>query len=419
MISPEIINLKTDFNKKLDKTNYKTQFLPDCLLDISKLQNLFFRNQNIKTQYLIDLVHNLILKYYFTKQNSFNLSSVILKEKYGYLYNYYINYLTENNILILTKKHKAGKNARIYKINESVLKNKITRFKNQNKTLIKKYKNDVLSIDKQDFSKNKIDYWIKKKLVSDLFYVEIDYAKSIFFLESTLQDNDIYQRNRYSVESINDKHIFYHFDNFGRMHTNFTILKSFLRKNCLLINGESTCEIDIKNSQPLFLSKLIDLYNVDFIDEDELKFFKYLTKSGKFYDYFIKKSNDEERKTIKSSVYKVFFGKNYPNKFDRIFEEKFPTIYKFIKYFKKVNGGYKTLSYSLQNLESDFIYNKVIKEIFQKNPDINILTVHDSIISPVSHGDFVKDIFHKHLNIEFGTNTTDCKNIDFDIYSYA
>lgn len=63
---------------------------------------------------------------------------------------------------------------------------------------------------------------------------------------------DIYNRNKYSIECINDKHIFYHFDKYGRLHTNFTILKSFIRKNCLLIDNEETYEFDIKKFTATF-----------------------------------------------------------------------------------------------------------------------------------------------------------------------
>ena len=275
-----IPKLKFDFKKKLANKKYSIQFLPHQLNTESKTEFLMYKGKKIKSAYLIDIVHNLILKYYFKKDNSFNLSSIVLKEKYGHLYNYYIDYLIEKNVLVLIKKHLKGKNARIYSLDVRILQNQITRFKNQDRTLIKKYRNAVSSIANEDILKNKITPEVKKKLVEDLFYVEIDYSRSIFFLDSTIQDTDIYNRNKYSVECINDKHIFYHFDNFGRMHTNFTILKSFIRKNCLLINGEETTEIDIKNSQPLFLTKLIQSVGLDKVDPTEFELFKYLTING-------------------------------------------------------------------------------------------------------------------------------------------
>jgi hypothetical protein len=330
-----------------------------------------------------------------------------------------MDYLVENNILTLVKKHLKGKNARIYKLNDDVIKGQITRFKNQDRTLLKKYKNSVSAISKGDFTNNKIEPEIKRKLVEDLFFVEIDYSRSIFFLDSTIQNSDIYQRNKYSVECINDKHIFYHFDNYGRMHTNFTILKSFLRKNCLLIGGEETFEIDIKNSQPLFLSKLIESHGLEIVDPQEFELFKYLTKYGKFYDYLMNDEKISDKKLIKECVYKVFFGRNYPNKYDKLFENKFPTIYTFIKYYKKTNGGYKILSYDLQNLESNFVFNKVVKEIFHTDPNIHLITVHDSIICSKKYRSVVEQIFNNLLSFEFDSKATIHIDPQINIYSYA
>ena len=61
------------------------------------------------------------------KENLFSLSSVILKEKYGYLYNYYLNYLQEEKIIKLERNYLKGSNARVYSLMDSVLSNKINR----------------------------------------------------------------------------------------------------------------------------------------------------------------------------------------------------------------------------------------------------------------------------------------------------
>lgn len=415
-------NKKLSFEKKLVDKKYSIQFLPDCLSLISQNKYITFKGKKIKSSYLIDLTHNLILKFYFKKENSFNLSSLVLKEKYGHLYNYYLDYLKEHNILILVKKHMKGKNCRIYKLNDSVLKGKIVRFKNDDRTLLKKYKNAVSSILKSDITNNKILPEIKKKLVDDLFFVDIDYSRSIFFLDASIQDRNIYNRNIFSVECINDKHIFYHFDSYGRMHTNFTILKSFIRKNCLLIDGDETYETDIKNSQPLFLCKIIESTPQIPVNYDEYNFYRHLTNLGKFYDFFIENTTVKDKKTIKECVYKVFFGKNYPNKFDKMFENLFPTIYKFIKEYKKLKGDYRILAHDLQNLESDLIFNHIVREIISTNPDIKLITVHDSIICSQKYRDFVHSIFTNKLNDFFSQkepfskiNTSEGNNI----YSYV
>ena len=100
------VNPKYDKSKVLKDKKSSLQFLPSKL-DIESLsKTLIYKDTKLKTSYLIDIVHNLILKYYFKKDNIFHLSSLILKEKYGYLYNYYIQYLTEKNILVLIRNHK-------------------------------------------------------------------------------------------------------------------------------------------------------------------------------------------------------------------------------------------------------------------------------------------------------------------------
>lgn len=387
-------------SKKSKNLGYLLQFLPDCLVDQSNNPKIKFDGHNLKSAYLIDLVHNLLLKYYFKKNNEFNLSSVILKEKYGCLYNYYIQYLKENNILVLVKNHLKGRNARVYKFNEDIFKKPIHKYHNIDTILLKKYSKSKNIINKIDSESDLINPIIKSKIIKDLFDVEIDYSKSIFYLDSSSCDIDVYQKNKYSVESIKDKHIFYHFDNYGRFHTNFTILKSYIRKNCLLIDGEETCEIDIKNSQPLFLNKLLN-QNIEKIDADELKLFRNLTFYGGFYDYLQSKFNIQDKKTVKEITYKVLFGKNYSNKFDKKFSQIFPTIHSFIKEFKKMKGDYRVLSYELQNLESNFLFNKVIKHIIKTDPEIKIITCHDSLICKESDYETVFQIFKTHLDSEF------------------
>ena len=390
--------------KNIESKKCSLQFLPNCLERISKNKNFFYKEKKLKSAYLVDIVHNLILKYYFKKDNRFHLLSPILKERYGYLYNYYIDYLVDNKILILLSKHQKGKSSRVYAIGEFVLRGSITRYNNDDKVLLKKYKSKVSQIEEPSTENSLISRDIKNKLVNDLFGVQIDFTRSIFYLDGLKQDDiDIYNRNRYSVECINDKHIFYHFDNYGRMHTNFTILKSFIRKNCLLIDGEETVEMDIKNSQPLFLTKLIQDIGSKWVNHEEFELFKYLTLNGKYYQYVMNSAKIEDRNLIKEMTYKVLFGRNGSNsKADKIFSSLFPTIHYFIKLYKKDHGDYKILAYDLQKAESNLIFNKIIRQIMSNNPDIKIITVHDSIIVPKRHKSEVDAIFQTKLLEEFG-----------------
>lgn len=394
-------------SKRIDDKSFSLQFLPECLYGISTIKTLEFNNVKLKTNYLIDIVHNLILKYYFKKENRFALNATILKDKYGYLYNYYINYLVSNGILILKTNYQNGVTSRIYALDESIFTDKIKRYKNLDKVLLKKYKNkfvDMIHIN--DTSKSSlIEPIIKEKLVSDLFSVKIEYDRAIFFLDSLKhQDIDIYNRNIYSVDCINDKHIFYHFDDYGRMHTNYTILKSFIRKNCLLIDGEETCEIDIPNSQPLFLTKIIDM-DSNLVDQKELLLFKELTTSGTYYQYVMNQLGESNKKKVKEMTYKILFGRNIASsKVDKNFKKLFPTIHQFIKNYKKENGDYRVLAYDLQKAESDLVFNTVIKKVMQFYPEIKLITIHDSIVVPRKYKEEVNQIFEIELKKEFNIN---------------
>jgi hypothetical protein len=393
--------------KRIDDKLFSLQFLPECLYGISTVKTLEFNSVKLKTNYLIDIVHNLILKYYFKKENRFALNATILKDKYGYLYNYYINYLVSNGILILKTNYQNGVTSRIYGLDERIFTNKIKRYKNLDKVLLKKFKNKFIDmIHINDTSKvSLIEPLIKEKLVSDLFSVKIEYDRAIFFLDSLKhQDIDIYNRNIYSVDCINDKHIFYHFDDYGRMHTNYTILKSFIRKNCLLIDGEETCEIDIPNSQPLFLTKIIDM-DSNLVDQKELLLFKKLTMSGTYYQYVMSQLGESNKKRVKEMTYKVLFGRNIAtSKVDKDFKKLFPTIHQFIKNYKKENGDYRVLAYDLQKAESDLVFNTVIKKVMQFYPEIKLITIHDSIVIPRKYKEEVNQIFEIELKKEFNIN---------------
>jgi hypothetical protein len=386
--------------------NKKTllQFLPHCLFEISEKKIIQFRDSKIKSSYLIDIVHTLILKYYFKQENKFVINAQVLKEKYGYQYKLYIDWLIENEIIILKKNYKAGVSSRIYGLNPLVFKGQIKRFNNSDKFLLKKFKRRIFdTTDPIDDVKSSIDVQVRQKLISDLFSVTIDVERSIFYLDLLKnEDRDNYNRNIYSIESINSKHLFYHFDNYGRLHTNFTILKSFIRKNCLEIDGESTGEIDIKNSQPLFLWKLIHQHDLWWVDKEEVNFFKNLTLSGNFYEYWGKILEEKNRKLVKQMTYKVLFGLNRHNsKADISFSQIFPTIHKFIKFYKKECGSYKVLAHDLQKAESNLIFNNIIKKINLIYPDIKLITIHDSIIYQKKWHNEVKQIFDAELNREF------------------
>ena len=372
---------------------FSLQFLPDQLEHLTKSKYFSYKEHKLKSDYAIDIVHNLLLKYYFKEENYFSLSSLILKEKYGNKYNHYINYLEENKIINLYKNYLVGHNTKIYSLNPTIIKHNIKRYKNSDKYLIKKYLSK-----KYDYKNNLIHKEIKEKLVKDLHEVTIQLDKSITYI-NTLKNKDSYNKNIYSVESIVGNHIFYNFDNYGRFHTNFTILKSYIRKNCLLIDGEETYEIDLKNSQPLFLSKLIKDSGNECVDKEELKLFSNLVMDGTYYQYLMNHLSLKNKNDAKKLTYKVFFGKNMKNSiYDQLFSSIFPTIHNFIILYKKDHFDYRVLSHHLQEAESNLIFNVIVKEIMIKYPYIKIITIHDSLIIKQRYMKEVSEIFYSKVN---------------------
>jgi hypothetical protein len=302
----------------------------------------------------------------------------------------------------MVKNYRSGHNSRIYEINDKILKENIKRYKNSDSVLIKKRRKFIHN--NQYFSNSPIKKELREKLIQDLFSVTIDYESSVYFLESFESDKEILKKNLFTIESIKEGDIFYHFDTYGRFHTNFTILKSFLRKNHLRIDGQPTVELDIKNSQPLFLNKLIQKSN-DCVDEETMLYAQ-LTNSGQFYQYLQENLKIKDKSKVKDVVYKIFFGKNYSNQMDKKFKTIFPKIYELIKSHKKINKDYKSISHELQRLESDFIFNKVINFIYEYHPNIKLLTCHDSIICKKEDYDIVSGVFHSYLSREFNFDNT-------------
>ena len=107
------------------------------------------------------------------------------------------------------------------------------------------------------------------------------------------------------------------------------------------------------------------------------------------------------KKTVKKFIYKVFFGRNFNSKGDNLFKSLFPTIHQFIKFYKKDKGDYRILAHDLQNLESNLIFNKIVKELMYIYPEIKIITVHDSIICNLKYRKIVESIFNSNLTKEF------------------
>lgn len=376
---------------------------------------------NLKNAMIIDFMHDIIKQIYYKKTNELYIYSNVSKDRYGSNYNHYINYLCDNGYIRQVGKHLAGEYSRRYRISDEITDQKMKRYHNTDTILLKKRKklnDNLLSTGIE----GGILPEVKKKMVNDAKLVQIDHNASMMFLNGmTGKENQLnaYNKNKYCVQIIKSGDLYCHFDEYGRMHTNFTVLKTHIRQNYLSINGDSLTELDIQNSQPLFMMKILEESPRIGVDENEFKLYKLLTTTSKFYQYIMVNSNIKDKKKAKKLVYTVFFGKNNRYvEYNQIFMKLFPTIFEFIKAFKNINKSvdaknkkdklktytpddYKRLSHQLQRSESNLIYNIIIKEVMENHPEIPIITIHDSIMFPKRYTEIVEEIFTRNINEAF------------------
>jgi hypothetical protein len=96
--------------------DYILQFVSKDFQYLTQQLKVPYKNVNLKCSYLINIIHELLIKYYFNYNidSIFNLSSIILKKKYGEHYNYYIEYLCNNGFMSLVSKYYVGKKTNTY-----------------------------------------------------------------------------------------------------------------------------------------------------------------------------------------------------------------------------------------------------------------------------------------------------------------
>jgi len=380
------------------------QFIPEKYLYLTKEKKILYKNNNLKTDYLINIINEIMMKYYFHKEDlidkeiHFNMWSSILRKNYGAKYNYYIDYLVENDFIYLVSDYYANKKSRTYKLNTNNILN-VKKCRIDDRFILKKTSKEFLQKSFLELNNSPIPVNIRRRLVDDLYKIKIDGNSSIKYIDNLKNNKEIsytkYMKNYISIENISYGNIFFKFDEYGRMHTNFTVLRKHIRQNFLSIDNDIIEEIDLNNSQPLFLTVLMkeqmDIKNL--IKKDVSRYIE-LVQNGLIYEELVNKLGLTYREDAKIMMYKVLFGQNGDaKKENKMFYSLFPNVFNFIKDYKSVSDSYKTLSHDLQLLESDFIFKKVVNHIYNSYDDIVIFTIHDSIAYPHKYKNEVKQIF--------------------------
>lgn len=371
-------------------------FIPEIFLSTSnRTISINNKSKTLNLDYLADLFHSFYIKYLRLKEVenqtevTLNLSTTILREKFGNKYKYYVQFLIDNEIISLKRNYIAGSSCRIYQFRLSCLRNhKIIPYQNKCWKLINHYnsKND----DDNEIYGINLRKWIK----SNLTHISLDYEKARRYLKEEFPDKTLrkYTMNIHSIQNIEDGNIYVTFDKYGRVHTNFTVLKKKIRNEFLFIDGEPIYEVDISNSQALFFLLLLSGNLDETINRSELRRFKHYNINGTFYDNLSELYN-RPRADIKLKFFKYLFGiihQGFPE-----FEEEYPSIHKFLKNYKKSLGDYKLLAQKLQGLEGEFVFNEVCKGLYKVK--VKFFTVHDSICVPEKNKSILDEIFEEKI----------------------
>lgn len=182
-------------------------------------------------------------------------------------------------------------------------------------------------------------------------------------------------------------------DTANRLHNNLTNLSTDLRKT-LSINGNQLVQCDLKNSQPLLFRFHLNKY--PHIPKKELDKYLDVVCNYGFYEFFADKLciklTDKNRVAFKKKIFGgVLFDRNRKNlsKYEKVFEKEFPIIFYCMRDMKSDN--YKDIPIALQKLESQYIFH-CVDILSKENKDIELLTIHDSIVTAVGKEQIVYDV---------------------------
>ncbi len=175
----------------------------------------------------------------------------------------------------------------------------------------------------------------------------------------------------------------------NRLDTNLTNLPSVYVNRVCEINN--LIQVDLVNSQLCFLSKMLQ----ELQEIKEVEHFCELCYTGELYNYLQEKLSLKTRIESKQLVFNILFSSNYSKTGKKEFKSLFPKVLIWINRFKKENG-YKTLSTTLQKMESKLFIDKIYHRV--KGGKLFCLTKHDSLIVRCRDYEKVMKIIHKEFN---------------------
>ena len=197
-----------------------------------------------------------------------------------------------------------------------------------------------------------------------------------------------------------DKNFFFVIDKNGRMHHNFTSLAQDLRP-FVLMEGQFKMEgVDIANSQPYFLSVILQDRLKDQWS-DELEEYCEVTREGYFYEKLMEITGNLNRDSFKKNVFTLLFSEiqDMRGATCDVLANDYPTVFNFLVEMKE-KYGYKSVANLLQKTESNLMF-KCIDNCFEAG--LKVLPIHDSLYSAEENKYRVKQIMIQTFIQELGS----------------
>src|SRR5690606_23788807 len=187
-------------------------------------------------------------------------------------------------------------------------------------------------------------------------------------------------------------------------HNNLTNIASELRPY-IRYNDSTITQVDIKNSQPLFLYLMMK--SKYYIPQEELDKYKEVVCEYGFYEFFADKLgyelDENTRKEFKQGVFgNVLFNKRtlYVNKYEEVFKQEFPSIFYVIKKIKEKD--HTDVAKLLQKTESSFIFGCVDRLRIENK--IPLFTLHDSILSTTGNENIIEKVIREEFYKKYSLN---------------
>lgn len=378
-----------------------------------------------------------------------NLSSKLM-QSFVHDYNLYLNYLLEHRIIRTDNIYINGAKSYGYVLNKLDYDAEIKQILVHDSVVRKKRAKKHRALEQETkatcANHTYLTKWFNDKLQIDAqgAYAKIEelFPEPTGAIRGVRKGKASRTTKKYSaklaVQKLATGNFYYKIDeNVGRFHSNLTNIKKELR-HYITYDGKPLVNIDIKNSQPLLSTILLDpsfyalqkkpryinIYNISSsfnlltnkhkhtytdtiimlvkvlqsIDIKKVKIYTTIAKSGDFYQQLSKVMYPRrifDKAQMKKLTYTVFFSNNrsiqgmhYIGK--RNFRRIFPDVYKVFSTIKRKN--HRALSHILQRIESEIMIQRVSQRISKEQPTLPIFTIHDSIVTTDGNQDYVSNV---------------------------